>query len=125
VTARPRPVVDLDDGLIEDLIRVEELLLTLRRWADEAEDGWMPPGPLAGDTALEAVRRLYDALRPTQSRHQYDHAARQQRDIAPAGPRWYAADGRYELATISFADVDDADVAQLAAAAGELGRPSG
>jgi len=33
-------------------VRVEELLLTQRRWADEAtgpeEDGWTPPGPLAG-----------------------------------------------------------------------------
>lgn len=43
MTARPRPVVDLDDGLIEDLIRVEEMLLTLRRWADDAKSGIRSP----------------------------------------------------------------------------------
>lgn len=123
-------VIDVGDGsLLADLIRLEELLLTLRRWEQDAAgpdgDGWTPPGVLAGDRPAATVGRLYRVLRPTQTRTEHGPGVGQRREVAPGGPRWYAADGRYELAAVSFVDVDVADVELLAAVAAELGRPGG
>lgn len=122
-------VADLGDGtLMADLGRLEDLLLTLAAWAEEAAapdgDGWRPPGPLAGDTALLAVRRLQAALRPTQTNPERDGRG-DWHDRPPAGPPWCAADGRYQLAALSFVPVAAADVELLGQIAAELGRPSG
>lgn len=123
-------VVDVGDGsLLADLTRLEELLGTLRRWAEDAAgpdgDGWTPPGVLAGARPVEMVGRLYRVLRPTQTRTEYDPGVGQRGEVAPAGPRWFAADGRYELAAVSFVDVPAADAELLTAVAAELGRPGG
>ncbi len=122
-------VVDLEpDVLMGDLLRIEELLLTLRRWTDEAAasggDGWTPPGPLAGSAPVAAINRLQDALRPTQSSIRRD-VRRDQVEVPPAGPRWYAANGRTEIAALSFVTLATADVDLLGAIAAELGRPDG
>ncbi len=127
---RPSVVVDLElNALAADLERLEELLITLRVWADQAAgpdgDGWTPPGVLAGDAALTALNRLQKALRPTQTRSEYDPAIGDRRETPPAGPRWYAADGRYELAPLSSVSVAAADVDLLGQLAAELGRPDG
>lgn len=121
-------VADLgDESLPHDLVRLEELLITLAVWAEEAAqpdgDGWTPPGPLAGGAARQAVVRLQRALRPTQTRTELGVTARE--EVPPAGPRWYAADGRYELAAMSFVAVVAADVALLGEVAAELGRRPG
>ncbi|HKT04962.1 MAG TPA: hypothetical protein VJT31_36060 [Rugosimonospora sp.] len=122
-------VADLGGGtLMADLGRLEDLLLTLAAWADEAAapdgDGWRPPGPLAGDTALTMVRRLQAALRPTQTNPERDGRG-DWHDRPPAGPSWCAADGRYQLAALSFVPVAAADIELLGQVAGELGRPGG
>jgi hypothetical protein len=123
-------VADLEpDALMADLQRLEELLLTLNTWAEEAAqpdgDGWTAPGPLAGGAALAAINRLQKALRPTQTHYQRDYTTGDGHDVPPAGPEWYAADGRYQLAAISFVEVPAADVALLGEVAAELGRPDG
>ena len=125
---RLRVVADLgDETCLDDLQRLEELLLTLRVWAKQAAepggDGWTPPGPLAGDAALAALNRIQDVLRPTQTRIVREPATGNRYDVPPDGPRWYAADGRYELAALSFVTVAAADVDLLGAVAPELGRP--
>jgi hypothetical protein len=123
-------VADLgDESLLADLGRLEELLLLLAGWAEEAAepggDGWRPPGVLAGDAARHAVVRLQRALRPTQTRHERDYTTGGGRDLPPAGPEWYAADGRYQLAALSFVDIATADVDLLGQVGAELGRPHG
>jgi hypothetical protein len=125
--ARLCVVADLGDGsLLGDLERLEELLITLAVWAEEAadDDGWAPPGPLAGDAAREAVVRLQKALRPTQTRTELGERLNSY-EVPPAGPEWYAADGRYQLAALSFVELVAADVALLGNVAAELGRPDG
>ncbi len=116
-------VPDLDDELTHALTQVEELLLLIAGWEEDAAsegEPWTLPAPLTGRVALDAVRRLWDVLAPTQSR-----TADQRHGDVPArrGGRWLAADGRYELAPLAFVDVDQADVEVLGAAAHELGRP--
>jgi hypothetical protein len=127
--ARICAVVDLEpDVLHGDLLRLEELLLTLRQWAAEAAgpagDGWTPPGVLAGDAPIATINRLQDVLGPTQSRTELDEQ-RDRVERPPAGPRWYASNGRFELAALSFVTVAAADVDLLGAIAAELGRPAG
>jgi hypothetical protein len=122
-------IADLGDGeLLADLDRLEELLLNLAGWEAEAAepggDGWTSPGPLAGDSALAALNRIQAALRPTQTRTARDEHGHP-RDVPPDGPAWYAADGRYELAPLSFVPLPVADVALLGQVAAELGRPNG
>lgn len=122
-------VVDLEPGtLMADLERLEELLLTLRAWADEAAgpdgDGWTPPERV-GEVALAAVHRAQEALRPTQTRTDRGGPGQDWREIPPAGPKWYAADGHYELAPLSFVQMPARDVEALGAMAAELGRPDG
>ncbi|MEV0149874.1 MULTISPECIES: hypothetical protein [unclassified Nonomuraea] len=75
--------------------------------------GAVLPEPLAGGTALAALRRLWGAVAPTQGRH--GSAA------CPAG-RLYAPGGRVEHVPVRLVDVDPIDVATLSAAAAALGR---
>ena len=124
VTTRQCVVADLGPGVIDgDLDRLLQVLQTLAAWEREAAqpagDGWCPPGVLAGPTGLETVEGLRAALHPTQTSH------RDGGDIEPPGPRWYATDGRYQLAALSWITVEVADVALLAAIGAELGRPGG
>lgn len=59
-------VPDLGAGALAVLARLDEILNTLAAW-EEAEDcDLVLPVPLAGERALSAVRRLWDALAPTQ-----------------------------------------------------------
>jgi hypothetical protein len=106
-------IPDLDDELTAALGWTEELLMQVRaQEEDEAETCW--PAPLAGGQALAAVRRLWDAVAPTQG----------QRAIA-AGltGRLLAPDGRREHAPLRLPDVGPADTAALASAAAVLGAP--
>lgn len=113
-----------DDAVAADLERIEELLLTLQDWAtDAASDGgdsWEPPEVLT-DATIAAVDRIYQALRPTQTRREpgVEH------DVEPDGPIWVAADGRNQLAVLSFVPIAAADIALVGEAAAELGRPDG
>jgi hypothetical protein len=107
-------VPDLDDELTVALASVEEVLLTLAAWEDE-DPGLRLPPPLAGQAALQATRRLWAALAPTQG----DRALQEGRTGRLLGP-----DARYEHLPFRLAEVHPADVATLAAAARELGSPS-
>jgi hypothetical protein len=111
VTARLIP--DLDEELTAALGHAEELLLSFAVWEDE-EPGTVLPAPLAGRVALEAVRRLWDAVAPTQGGRAVE-AGRTGRMLAP--------DGRYYHLPLRLADAGPADVAALAAAARALGDP--
>src|SRR5262245_57131699 len=71
--------------------------------------------PMAGQAALQATRRLWAALAPTQG----DRAVQAGRTGRLLGP-----DGRYEHLPFRLAEVDPTDVATLAEAARELGSPS-
>lgn len=117
MTARLIP--DLDDELTVAAERVEELLLTFAGW--EAEDvdqadaePLVLPAPLADRRALEALRRVWDAVARTQGRR-----------AAEAGVtgRMLGPDGRYEHVPLRLVDVDQADVDALSAAARALGDP--
>jgi len=104
---------DLDDELTGALERLEELMLEVAAWEDEAPDTeW--PAPLAHGQALAAVRRLWDAVAPTQGERAIA-AGRTGRILAP--------DGRYEHAPLRLAGVAPADVAVLSAAAAIFGDP--
>jgi hypothetical protein len=67
VRTRTLVVPDLGAGALAVLTRLEEVLATLAAW-EEAED-WslVLPTPIAGERALSAARRLWDALAPTQA----------------------------------------------------------
>lgn len=108
-----RLIPDLDDDITGALTQVEELLLEVSAWEDEApETQW--PAPLAGEEALDAVRRLYDAIAPTQG----DGARK-----AGLTGELRAPDGRYEHIPLRVIDVDPADVARLTEAAKIFGVP--
>ncbi|MGN9840643.1 hypothetical protein ACTMTI_21225 [Nonomuraea sp. H19] len=107
----PRAVLvpDLGEDLARAVEGLERLLLTLKA----AEDGGaVLPGPLANGTALTALRRLWQAVAPTQGRR----AA-----AARLAGRLYAPDGRVEHVPLRLVDVDPIDVATLSAAAAALG----
>lgn len=111
MTARLLP--DLDDRLTTALNQVEELLLEVA--AGEEDDpaaAW--PAPLAGGRALQAVRRIWDAVAPTQG----ERAAK-----AGLTGRLLAPDGRYEHMPLRLAEIDQADVGALAGAAAVFGDP--
>jgi len=115
VTEVLRPVVvpDLDRELVDALEVVEEVLLSLRRAeGDPAEAVGLPPA-LAGGAALGALRRVADAVRPTQTDPDTDR-----------GPRVLGPDGRYEHVPLRFLQLWAADVGALAAAAEALGDPA-
>lgn len=111
MTARLIP--DLDSELTTALGHIEELLLEVAAWEDEDPDTtW--PAPLAGQAALQAVRRIWDAVAPTQGERALA-AGRTARILAP--------DGKYEHMPLRPADVDPADVGALATAAAIFGDP--
>jgi hypothetical protein len=107
----PRVVLmpDLGEDLARAMARLEESLLILRA---AEKDGAVLPGPLAGGAALGALRRLWQALAPTQGRR--------------AAAAWHAgrlySPGRDELVPLRLVDIDPIDVATLSAAAAVLGR---
>jgi hypothetical protein len=106
MTTQRRLIPDLDDELTTALAHAEELLLEVAAWETDApEITW--PEPLAGGQALAAVRRLWDAVAPTQDLRAA--AAQPRRLLAP--------DGRYEHIPLRLADIDPADAGILAAAA--------
>jgi hypothetical protein len=111
VTARLLP--DLDDELTAVLTHVEELLLEVAAWEEDDPDTVWPP-PLACGQALEAVRRIWEEVAPTQGERSAK-AGRTGRLLAP--------DGRYEHAPLRLADVGQADVDALAIAAAAFGDP--
>jgi hypothetical protein len=87
-------VPDLDDELLATLGQLEELLLMLPGHEDDN------PEPFADDEALDAVRRIWAALKPTQ------------RAGDDAG-RLLAPDGRYEHIPLTPVELDDGDLAVL------------
>ncbi len=108
-----RLLPDLGDELTAALAHIEELLLEVAAWEKDVPDAaW--PAPLAGGQALEAARRIWDAVAPTQDKR-----------AASAGHtgRLFAPDGRYEHLPLRLVDVDQADVDALAKAAAIFGDP--
>jgi hypothetical protein len=110
VTHRLLP--DLDDDLTAVFIDLEETLLSIAAIEDADEPDVLPP-PLHGEVALQAVRRLWEAIYPTQGKR-----------AAEAGlGRMLAPDGQYEHMPLRLVDVDLADAETLAQAATRLGDP--
>ena len=113
--ARERVVVlpDLDKEFTAALADVEELLLTLR-WQEtgDPDDLVAHPAALGGGVALQALRRVADTVRPTQT----------DPDTATGG-RLLGPDGRYEHVPLRFVRVRAADIDALSAAAAALGEP--
>ncbi len=93
---------------------VEELLLTLR-WQEtgDPDDLVVHPPALGGGVALQALRRVADTVRPTQTDPD-----------TSTGPRLLGPDGRYEHVPLRFVRVRAADIAALYAAAAALGEPA-
>jgi hypothetical protein len=113
MSARTILLPDLDNDLTAALTHVEELFLTFAAWEEEDPELALP-APLAGDVALEAVRRLWGQVAPSQGRRAVE-AGLTGRQLAP--------DGRYEHVPLRAVDVEQADVEILAAAARALGDP--
>jgi hypothetical protein len=126
--ARAVLLPDLDDELTTALGQVEELLMAVQRY----EDGDPPPGwppALAGGAALSAVRRIWDAVAPTQGCRAAE-AGRTGRLLAPSGlvnlpGRALRSPGgrQYEHVPLRLSPVSPADTGRLSAAARALGDP--
>jgi hypothetical protein len=103
MTTQRRLIPDLDDELTTALAHVEEMLLSVAAWEhEEPEITW--PDPLTQRYALAAVRRVWDAVAPTQG-----HRAA----IRHTG-RIFAPDGRYEHIPLRLAAIHPGDPAILA-----------
>ncbi|MFI7455440.1 hypothetical protein ACIBQX_48835 [Nonomuraea sp. NPDC049714] len=115
-TLRTVLLPDLDIDLTHAMTELEELLLTYGGWEEDGgvEAGELP-APLAAGAALNALRRVWDAIAPTQG----ERATK-----AGRTGRLLASDGRYEFVPLRLVDVEAADVDILAAAARVLGDPS-
>jgi hypothetical protein len=112
MTIQPRLIPDLDQELTTALARVEEMLLIVAAWEhDEPEIIW--PEPLAQRRALAAVRRLWDAIAPTQGH----------RAAASHTGRMFAPDGRYEHIPLRLAAISPGDPAILADAVAVFAGP--
>jgi hypothetical protein len=112
-SARARLIPDLDDELTASLAQAEELLLEVTAWEeDDAGTTWS--APLAGGQALAALRRIWDAVAPTQG----DWAV-----AAGRSGRLLAPDGKWEHMPLRLVCVADSDVEDLAAAAALFGAP--
>lgn len=106
-------VPDLDEDLTAGLGEVEELLMTLRWQEEEDPDGSVQhPPALAGGAALQALRRVADTVRLTQTNPD-----------TWAGVRVLGPDGRYEHTPLRFVRLWRADIAALSAVAAALGEP--
>src|SRR3954454_14713988 len=110
-------VADLDGQPLTVLSVLEELLRDLAAWEEsdaadppETREALRLPAPLTGGVALAAVRRLAQALQPTQS-------------LGPARGRLLGPDGSYEHTPLSVLILRSADIDILAATARALGRP--
>lgn len=99
-----------DDDVLGVLRNLEEVLLALCWTGDPDYDIPDLPPLLAGRRPLEAVRRLMDALGPSQ------HL-----DDAPRPGRLLAPDGRYEHTPLVPVEVAEQDLALLAQTAQVLG----
>jgi len=104
---------DLDKEFTAALAEVEELLLTLR-WQETGDpDGLVAhPAALGGGVALQALRRVADTVRPTQTDPE-----------TTTGGRLLGPDGQYEHVPLRFVRVRAADIDALSAAAAALGQP--
>lgn len=112
MTIQPRLIPDPDQELTTALAHVEELLLTVAAWEhDTPEVTW--PEPLAQRRALAAVRRIWDAVAPTQG---HRAAARHTGQI-------FAPGGRYEHNPLRLADISPGDPAILADAVAAFTSP--
>jgi hypothetical protein len=116
-TQRVVLVADLDGQPLTVLSVLEELLRDLAAWEEsdaadppETREALRLPAPLAGGVALAAVRRLAQALQPTQC-------------LGPARGRLLGPDGSYEHTPLSVLILASADIDILAATARALGRP--
>jgi hypothetical protein len=104
-----RLIPDLDDELSHVLYQVEELLLTLAVWEEDAADPVTLPAPLAHRAALDALNRVQAVISPTQSRT----------DRPTPGGRIVGPDGHYEHRPLRLVRLDPRDVDVLGAAAGQ------
>jgi hypothetical protein len=112
MTIQPRLIPDLDQELTAALAHLEEMLLIVAAWEyDEPEVIW--PEPLAQRRALAAVRRLWDAIAPTQGH----------RAAASQTGRMFAPDGRYEHIPLRLAATSPCDPAILADAVAVFAGP--
>ncbi len=104
---------DLDKEFTAALADVEELLMTLR-WQEtgDPDDLVVHPAALGGGVALQALRRVADTVRPTQTDPD-----------TWTGGRLLGPDGRYEHVPLRFIRVRATDVDALSAAAAALGEP--
>ncbi len=104
---------DLDEEFTAAFGEVAELLLTLR-WQEtgDPDDLVVHPAALGGGVALQALRRVADTVRPTQT----------DPDTGTGG-RLLGPDGRYEHVPLRFVRVRVADINALSAAAAALGEP--
>jgi len=104
-------LLDLDEEFTAALGEVEELLLTLR-WQETGDPDVLVvhPAALGGGVALQALRRVADTVRPTQT----------DPDTATGG-RLLGPDGRYEHVPLRFVRLRTADIDALSAAAAALG----
>jgi len=104
---------DLDTEFTGALADVEELLMTLR-WQETGDPDALVahPAALGGGVALQALRRIADTVRPTQT----------DPDMTTAG-RLLGPDGRYEHVPLRFVRLRSADIDALSAAAAALGQP--
>jgi hypothetical protein len=107
-----RLIPDLDDELSHALYQVEELLLTLAVWEEDAADPVTLPAPLAHRATLDALNRVQAVINPTQSRT----------DRPTPGGRIVGPDGHYEHRPLRLVRLDPTDVDVLGAAAALLGR---
>jgi len=96
---------DTQGEVVFELDRLEELLLMLGGW--EEEDHLDLPDPVGSRVALEAVQRVSSAV----------HAAERAGAAQPIAP-----DGRFELVPITWVEVSDDDLADLAALCQLFGR---
>jgi len=104
---------DLDKQFTAALAEVEELLMTLR-WQEtgDPDDLVAHPPALGGGVALQALRRVADTVRLTQTDPD-----------TTTGPRLLGPDGRYEHVPLQFVRMRAADIDVLSAAAAALGEP--
>jgi len=104
---------DLDQEFTAALADVEELLMTLR-WQEtgDPDDLVAHPAALGRGVALQALRRVADTVRPTQTDPD-----------TTTGPRLLGPDGRYEHVPLRFVRLGSADIDALSAAAAALGEP--
>jgi hypothetical protein len=99
-------VPDLEQELARRFGGLEDFLLVFAGAEPDDFDG--VPEPIAGDTALEAVRRLWQAIKPSQH------------DGRGTGGRLLGPDGRYEHIPLVPVELRVEDVAILAATARAL-----